>query len=120
MGEELRAKLFGQTGETLTESLVSLLISSLSILMLATAISAAFGMINASRTKLSTYYQKNNDVVAEASSGSSGATATSGNVQIKEIKDDGTGTQMANLLVTYVTNSDGGATSVVSYKKVTT
>lgn len=116
MGENLRAKLLGQTGETLTESLVSLLISSLSILMLATAISAAFNMINNSRTKLSAYYKKNNDVVAQQASGGSGATETPGTVAIK----NDSGASVATPSVTYVTNSDGGAAAVVSYKKVTT
>ena len=57
-------KLRSHTGETITETLVSVLISALALVLLAGAISAAVRIINRSRDSLSEYYAAN-EVMAE-------------------------------------------------------
>lgn len=57
-------KLRSRTGETITETLVSVLISALALVMLAGAITAASNIIKRSRNALSNYYAAN-EVMAE-------------------------------------------------------
>ena len=54
------AKLRGCIGESIAETLIALLISSLALLMLAGAISAASRVITASKTKMDQYYAADN------------------------------------------------------------
>ena len=57
-------KLGSRAGETITETLVSVLISALALVMLAGAITAASNIIKRSRNALSEYYAAN-EVMAE-------------------------------------------------------
>lgn len=57
-------KLKDKSGESLTETLVALLISALAIAMLAGAIAASSGIVQRSRDKLAKYYSAN-EVIAE-------------------------------------------------------
>ncbi len=55
-------KLKSNSGESIAETLVSLLIASLAMIMLAGAINVSFRLIINSSSKLDEYYQANNDI----------------------------------------------------------
>lgn len=57
--KRLRKKLKSLSGETLTETLVALLIAALALTMLAGAIAASSNVINKSRDRLEKYYEAN-------------------------------------------------------------
>ena len=61
MIERIRSKLRGRSGETIGETLVALLISSLALVMLAGAISAAARMVTISKTAVKEYYVSSED-----------------------------------------------------------
>ena len=61
-------KLRSNSGESISETLVALLISALALVMLAGAISAASRIVTSSRNKLSTYYD-NNEILATMPAG---------------------------------------------------
>lgn len=56
---ELCKKLHSQSGETIGETLVALLISSLALVMLASMISATVNLVSKSQTKMDDYYIAN-------------------------------------------------------------
>ena len=108
--EKIRKKLKNQAGESLAETLVSLLIAALALVMLAGAISSASGVIIKSRDKLDKYYsanEENDGVVRMASGGTPGSmkmTDSSGVVQDKTIN------------IIYFKNDEFAKTPVVAYK----
>ena len=55
----MKKKLKSQTGESIGETLVSLLIAALALVMLAGAVSASSGVIMKGRNKLNAYYTAN-------------------------------------------------------------
>ena len=55
----IKEKLNGQSGESIGETLVALLIAALALVMLAGAISASLGVVNKGRDKLGEYYSAN-------------------------------------------------------------
>ena len=63
MTNNLIKKLNSGKGETITETLVALLISALGLVMLAAAISSAGSVITRSREKLDAYYLENEKVI---------------------------------------------------------
>ena len=60
MKKSIWKKLKSAVGETIGETLVALLISSLALMMLAGAVSAATRMITRSQTTMDAYYRANN------------------------------------------------------------
>lgn len=69
--------LQSQAGETLVETLVAILISALSLVLLASAITSSSNMIRTSNDKLDKYYTENNRLVQRsASDGDVGITLT--------------------------------------------
>ena len=73
-----------RSGETLTEILVAVLISSLAIALLVTMISVSSGMIDRSRNDLSEYYMRSNDLAEMQDSGlSAGVTTETGTLSLK-------------------------------------
>lgn len=103
LGQSVLKKLRSKAGESISETLVSLLIASLALVMLAGAVSSATGMITRSRTKLSKYY-KTNDELVTVSKGSPG--------QIT-IKADGLTDQ--TVPIQYTENTEFSNKTVVSY-----
>ena len=75
-GRSLRRKIRSRAGETITEVLVSLLISVVALVMLAGMISAAARLIKTSEAKMETYYGANNALVSAPSGSASDATMT--------------------------------------------
>ena len=57
--QPIRKKLHSRAGETISETLISLLIASLALVMLAGAVTSGSAMIAKGRTKLEDYYSKN-------------------------------------------------------------
>lgn len=55
--DSLRAKLKSNSGESLAEVLIALLVSALALVMLASMISSSFSIIKSSRAKLKDYYE---------------------------------------------------------------
>lgn len=77
-------KLKSNKGETISETLVALLISSLALTMLAGAITASANLVEKSRTKMDSYYaasEQENGVIKMSGAGTEGTvtiTAVSG------------------------------------------
>ena len=77
-------KLKSRKGETISETLVALLISSLALTMLAGAITASANLVEKSRTKMDSYYaasEQGNGVIKMSGAGTEGTvtiTAVSG------------------------------------------
>jgi hypothetical protein len=71
-------KVSGSRGETIVETLVSILISSLALLMLATAIGSSVKIIMTSTRHMETFYNGQSAMVADAYTG----TGTKGTVSL--------------------------------------
>ena len=79
MKSRVTQKLTSQTGESIGETLVALLISALALVMLAGAVSAGMRVVTSSKEKMDGYYMVNNAVVArETSAPTINGTAASG------------------------------------------
>ena len=63
MRQNIKKKLRGSAGETITETLVALLVAALALVMLAGALTTAFRLITKSTGDLKTYYSEVNSVV---------------------------------------------------------
>ena len=66
--KQMTKKLRSRAGESIGETLVALLISALALMMLAGAVSTATNVVMKSKTTMSEYYQKDNQL-ANASGG---------------------------------------------------
>lgn len=102
----IKARLRSRAGESIAEVLVSLLISSLALVMLAGMISATARMVKRSEGYIETYVEGVN-VVAEKGSSSAGGTVTLTAGTQRAFTDDG----KIDISVKYYTHGD-----VVSYK----
>ena len=71
----LLRKLRSSRGESISEVLVALLISSLALVMLASMISSTTSLVTKSRDVLSEYYDANNALSSRGSSGSGAASS---------------------------------------------
>lgn len=103
-------KLSSQAGETIFETLVSLMIAALALFMLAGAITSASGVIQRSKTQLDAYYSANETGVVGMSSG--GTAVTDG----VTITDADTGSVIAEKSITYYTNETFSQYPVIAYK----
>lgn len=102
-GQAIFKKLTSTAGESISETLISLLTASLALLMLAGAVSSATGMITKSRTKLEKYYESNDKLVTVSDS-------TPGQVTIQS-----TGLTDQTVSIQYTQNTELGDKTVVSY-----
>ena len=102
-GQAIFKKLTSTAGESISETLISLLVASLALLMLAGAVSSATGMITKSRTKLEKYYESNYKLVTVSDS-------TPGQVTIQS-----TGLTDQVIPIQYTQNTEFGDKTVVSY-----
>ena len=103
-------KLRSRAGETIGETLVALLISSLALLMLAGAVSAASRAVQQSKTKIEEYYSADKGMAEQSSAG--GALT----VSLQE-KTGGTEPSLGTFSYsgTYYKNDAYNSTVVVSY-----
>ena len=80
---KLRKKLHSQSGETIGETLVALLISSLALVMLASMITSTVNLVTKSEAKMNDYY-KANTALENPDSGTQGVIViTGGETEIK-------------------------------------
>ena len=100
-------KLKGRGGESLTEVLVSLLISAVALTMLASMISASTGMVKQSREKLDDYYTNNNGLVTRTGTSVSG------------FAEFGTEDGKVYDQVSYLENDESIGHAVIAYWKAT-
>ena len=111
---KIKSKYMDRRGETIGEVLISLLISTLAIMMLAAMIVSSGKIIKQSREAVQTYYDANNvlEQKPEASPAVSGAKMETGIIQIQK-----GGSQFSldrkEINVNYYINEDK---NVVSYK----
>ena len=104
-------KLKSNKGETISETLVALLISSLALTMLAGAITASANLVEKSRTKMDSYYaasEQENGVIKMSGAG------TGGTVTIKDSASGGLDDQTYNIV--YYGNEEFTRYPVYSYK----
>lgn len=107
--EKLIRRLRSNSGESFAETLVSLLISVLALTMLAGAISTASGLITKSRTKIDSYQDNIEAVIAAESDGITGTVTIE-----KELTDT---INIAPLDIVFY-STDFGSTPVGIYKKM--
>lgn len=108
--DSIKNKLRSRAGETITETLVSLLISALALVMLAGVISASSRIVNRSKAALDAYYDACNAMVEMSDASETGT----GSVKIT-----GTGISSAagiSEAVSYVEGTAGNRT-VLYYRK---
>lgn len=103
-------KISDNSGETLGETLVSLLISALALVMLAGAISAASGIILRSRDRINNYYAQNSKIETQNDDDS----AWSGKVTISNGPVDGFNVESQVLF--FSNDALNPANPVVTYK----
>ena len=92
-------RLTSESGETLTETLVSILITSLALLLLATAIGTAVRIVTRSKSRMSEYYLHESNLIGGESTGTVILTfevpieleSGTGNLSVKTHSDDLTG-----------------------------
>lgn len=109
MNNRFIAKLKSRAGETIGETLLALLISSLALVMLAGAISASANMVNASSAKMTEYYQQDAELAER-----SGSDTVS--VTIAE-KTGGSGSVTQTYNVPFTVNDAFSSMPVVAYGK---
>ncbi len=107
--EMLKKKLRSRAGESLSETLVALLISAVALVMLACAITTANGVIAESQKKLDKYYSAAENVV-NRTTGVSGTSPASGKIEITY------GEKKKEVGITYYSNSEFTKTPVVGYQ----
>ena len=112
MLEKLKQKLQSRAGESIGETLVSLLIAALALVMLAGAISASSGVIMKSRDKLNDYYSANEEASGVVKMTSGGSTVTDGIT----IEDNTRTISDQSFKVTYYKNDKFGKKTVVAYE----
>ncbi len=113
MIEKLKKKIKSRAGETISETLVALLISALALTMLAGAISSSLSLITKGRERMNLYYNANEDANGVVKMSSGGVSAPDG-ITLK----DSTGTIVNQpFTVTYYKNDKFSQFTVVSYKK---
>ena len=110
MNKQIIKKLNRQSGETLTETLVALLIAALALVMLAGMISSTTRIVTRSRTTMNSYYSMNNNL-AEQGTAEDTATIT--------IADRGTTGETKAYSVSVYLNNTLGNTPVISYRMPT-
>lgn len=107
MKKRVIQKLRSRAGESIGETLVALLISSLALVMLAGAISAAGNMVTRSRTAMEQYHDGN-----AALANPSGGTLT-----VTLVCDTDSTLKQDYDNIPSAQNEHSGSTEVISYKK---
>ena len=110
MVKKIRDKLNSSRGETISETLVALLISSMALVMLAGAITSASNVVERSRKKLDEYYSANeNNGVTNMSKAEKSGTA--------KLTDKSGGETLPSQTysITYYENTEFSRTHVISY-----
>lgn len=72
MRKKIRARLSSRSGESLSEVLIALVVSSLALVMLASMVNTTNDIVNRSKEVVKTYVEQNNTLVAKASNDGNG------------------------------------------------
>jgi hypothetical protein len=108
--KKMKQKIHSQAGESISETLVSLLVAALALVMLAGAISAASDVIVVSRDKLDRYNSANQEKTGVIKMESGGR---SGSITIKDLSHS---ISEQSYSVTYYKNNEFDGRTVVAYK----
>lgn len=111
MRNKIKRKLNSRAGESISETLVSLLIASLALVMLAGTLTASSGMITKSRAKMKAYYDANEDKTGIVKMLEGG---NSTNITIAD--NSGSCKFSQSCKVTYFKNTEFGSKVVIAYK----
>ncbi len=115
MSSRIKRKLNSRAGESISETLVSLLIASLALVMLAGTLTASSGIITKGRAKLEKYYDAN-----EEDSGvvkmKNGDDSTSNTIAITITEPGTTNTISQSCNVNYYKNDTFSSKIVIAYK----
>lgn len=111
----MRRKLLGQEGESIGETLVSLMIAALAMAMLAGALSASLSIIQKSNAKLNEYYALD-DGVARRENSSDGSSVQKGGITITDITNNDSVILPQSFEVNYYKNDAFNQKTVISYK----
>lgn len=110
---KLRQKLHSNSGESLIESLVAVLISALSITFLVTAIVSSTKITAQSRKAMDEYYSANDEVIIQSGEGTDGTMAlTSSGYYVKITPEQ----ENDRIRVRFYTNDRLRDVKVTSYK----
>ncbi len=66
---QVQKKLYNQSGETIAETLIAMLIASIALVMLASMINSTVNVVNKSKAKMEEYYEANALLENSAASG---------------------------------------------------
>lgn len=115
---DIRRKLSGDAGESISETLVALLIGALALVMLAGAISAGSNAIARGRQKLEKYYALNESVARRESVTDEHFKTGADTIRIAEsAAGELDKLQLEGQAVVYYENDEFAKAPVVSYKK---
>lgn len=111
MKKKTLAKLRSQSGESIAETLIALLISSLALVMLAGAVGSASRVITTSNAKMAEYYSMDNKLAEQKAEKADGSVTVSieGNYSIKQQTD--------SVSYRFFLNDAFGNTPVIAYGK---
>ena len=104
-------KIKSGVGETISETLIALLIAALALVMLAGAIAASSRVVNKGRDKLGSYYSVNNGLVNRSTSNRVGSITISDSAS-----SSGIGSQ--SFSVAYYENNVFSNNPVIAYKEI--
>lgn len=111
-GDSLKAralrKLGYHTGESISETLIALLVAALALTMLAGALSSSANIINKGRDTLKEYYDANEEIVTMRATPKTDKTVTI---------TDGSNFTQSSISIKYYTNENIGNTPTIIYKK---
>lgn len=110
-------KLRSNAGESISETLVALLISALALVMLAGAISAASRIVTRSRSKMKEYYDNNEKLVNLSVESSAGRVIITEDTSDPASGDDQSA--IASIPILYYENGTFTNKTVIAYRKST-
>ncbi|MBQ7692603.1 MAG: hypothetical protein IJT29_03230 [Oscillospiraceae bacterium] len=116
-GKEILAKLRGRAGESISETLVALLVAALALVMLAGAVSSGSNVINRSRQKLRTYYDINEKITKRISTADTHYATGSAPLSIKSSEPMDDSLKKQSIIVQYYKNDEFADAPVVAYKR---
>ena len=120
MHDKVKKKMQNQSGESIGETLIALLIAALALVMLAGAISASSGTISKCRNTLDLYYDNMERVVNRSSTSTSYYSRGDGTVTIKDQTNIATGSASykiadQNVNTYYYANKGFNKNPVIAY-----
>ena len=112
---KIRNKLRSRAGESISETLVSLLIAALALAMLAGAVTSGMSIVKKERSKLGTYYSDNEKIVKQDPEHPDGTTPMTIKLKVMENNVEKT-KPIGSVNVDYYRNMAFGKTPVVAYR----